>query len=93
MYDKRQYPTFSHFRFLMSQLSRKTFSVLTELQNEKDKKNLAYFLFSYASFLKEERNFILLSILSEKVLTGKFKHLFSHGYYFNLPYLPSSHDY
>lgn len=87
MHDKRQYPSFSHFSFSRSQFSRKMFSVLTGLQKEKDQKNLAYFVFSYAPFFKRGEFYFTL-ILSGKGLTREFNHLlFSHGYYFNLPYL------
>lgn len=67
MYDKRQYPTFSHFRFLMSQLSRKTFSVLTELQNEKDKKNLAYFVFLCFLFKRGEKFYFTFNFVRKGV--------------------------
>lgn len=44
-------------------------------------------------FLKENRNFILLWILSEKGWIREFKHLLSsHGHYLSLSYLLSFHD-
>lgn len=85
----RLYPTFSHFSFSRSQLCRNIFSTDWDAEGKK-KEKMAYFVFSYALFFsKEEKNFILLLILSGKGLTREFQHLlFSHGYYFHLSYLP-----